>query len=155
MPGRLDAQYVAEDGTRRVPVMLHRAILGSFERFIGILIEHYEGAFPIWLAPEQAVIVNITDAQGEYAKEMTQSLQDKGFRVTSDLRNEKIGFKIREHSMSRVPYLLIVGEKEKESRTLAIRSREGEDLGNMSLAQVIELLSEGIARLGRNVAKTE
>jgi threonyl-tRNA synthetase len=129
--------------------------LGSFERFIGILIEHYEGAFPIWLAPEQAVIVNITDAQGEYAKEMTQSLQDKGFRVTSDLRNEKIGFKIREHSMSRVPYLLIVGEKEKESRTLAIRSREGEDLGNMSLAQVIELLSEGIARLGRNVAKTE
>jgi threonyl-tRNA synthetase len=135
--------------------MLHRAILGSFERFIGILIEHYEGAFPIWLAPEQAVIVNITDAQGEYAKEMTQSLQDKGFRVTSDLRNEKIGFKIREHSMSRVPYLLIVGEKEKESRTLAIRSREGEDLGNMSLAQVIELLSEGIARLGRNVAKTE
>jgi threonyl-tRNA synthetase len=135
--------------------MLHRAILGSFERFIGILIEHYEGAFPIWLAPEQAVIVNITDAQGEYAKEMTQSLQDKGFRVTSDLRNEKIGFKIREHSISRVPYLLIVGEKEKESRTLAIRSREGEDLGNMSLAQVIELLSEGIARLGRNVAKTE
>jgi threonyl-tRNA synthetase len=107
------------------------------------------------LAPEQAVIVNITDAQGEYAKEMTQSLQDKGFRVTSDLRNEKIGFKIREHSISRVPYLLIVGEKEKESRTLAIRSREGEDLGNMSLAQVIELLSEGIARLGRNVAKTE
>jgi threonyl-tRNA synthetase len=107
------------------------------------------------LAPEQAVIVNITDAQGEYAKEMTQSLQDKGFRVTSDLRNEKIGFKIREHSMSRVPYLLIVGEKEKESRTLAIRSREGEDLGNMSLAQVIELLSEGIARLGRNFAKTE
>ena len=155
MPGRLDAQYVAEDGTRRVPVMLHRAILGSFERFIGILIEHYEGAFPIWLAPEQAVIVNITDAQGEYAKEITQSLQDKGFRVTSDLRNEKIGFKIREHAMSRVPYLLIVGEKEKESRTVTIRSREGEDLGSMSLAQVVELLSEGIARLGRIVAKTE
>ena len=155
MPGRLDAQYVAEDGTRRVPVMLHRAILGSFERFIGILIEHYEGAFPIWLAPEQAVVVNITDAQGEYAKEITQSLQDKGFRVTSDLRNEKIGFKIREHAMSRVPYLLIVGEKEKESRTVTIRSREGEDLGSMSLAQVVELLSEGIARLGRIVAKTE
>ena len=155
MPGRLDAQYVAEDGTRRVPVMLHRAILGSFERFIGILIEHYEGAFPIWLAPEQAVIVNITDAQGEYAKEITQSLQDKGFRVTSDLRNEKIGFKIREHAMSRVPFLLIVGEKEKESRTVTIRSREGEDLGSMSLAQVVELLSEGIARLGRIVAKTE
>jgi threonyl-tRNA synthetase len=155
MPGRLDAQYVAEDGTRRVPVMLHRAILGSFERFIGILIEHYEGAFPIWLAPEQAVIVNITDAQSEYAKEITESLQDKGFRVTSDLRNEKIGFKIREHSMSRVPYLLVVGEKEKESRTVAIRSREGEDLGSMSLAQVVELLSEGVARLGRIVAKTE
>ncbi len=155
MPERLDAQYVAEDGSRRVPVMLHRAILGSFERFIGILIEHYEGAFPVWLAPEQAVVINITDAQGDYAKEMTKSLQDRGFRVISDLRNEKIGFKIREHSISRIPYVLVVGDKEKESRTLAIRSRTGVDLGSMSLDQVDALLSEDVARHGRIVAKTE
>ena len=133
MPGRLDAQYVAEDGSRKVPVMLHRAILGSFERFIGILIEQYEGAFPFWLAPEQAVVMNITDAQGEYAQEVTKSLQNKGFRVICDLRNEKIGFKIRGHSIQRVPYLLVVGEKEKESRTVAIRTRDGEDLGSMPL----------------------
>ena len=111
MPGRLDAQYVAEDGSRKVPVMLHRAILGSFERFIGILIEQYEGAFPFWLAPEQAVVMNITDAQGEYAQEVTKSLQNKGFRVICDLRNEKIGFKISGHYIQRVPYLLVVGEK--------------------------------------------
>jgi len=112
MPGRLDAQYVAEDGSRQVPVMLHRAILGSFERFIGILIEHYEGAFPAWLAPEQAVVLNITDNQAEYAKKVQESLQNNGFRVISDLRNEKIGFKIREHTLQKVPYLLVVGDKE-------------------------------------------
>src|SRR5690606_20215182 len=107
MPGRLDAQYVAEDGARRVPVMVQRAILGSFERFIGILIEHYEGVFPPWLAPEQAVVMNITDNQADYAQKVEKTLQDKGFRAISDLRNEKIGFKIREHTLQRIPYLLV------------------------------------------------
>ena len=155
MPGRLDAQFVSEDGSRSVPVMLHRAILGSFERFIGILIEHYEGAFPLWLAPEQAVMINITDAQAEYAEEITKSLQNKGFRVTSDLRNEKIGFKIREHSISRVPYLLIVGDKEKESRTVTVRSREGQDLGSLKLDQLVAMMNENAERRGRSVGKTE
>ncbi|MEH6637595.1 MAG: threonine--tRNA ligase, partial [Halioglobus sp.] len=129
MPGRLDAQYVSEDGSRQVPVMLHRAILGSFERFIGILIEHYEGIFPTWLAPTQAVVLNITDKQSEYAKKVEDSLKNKGFRVVSDLRNEKIGFKIREHTIQKVPYLLVVGDNEVESQTLAVRARRGEDLG--------------------------
>ena len=155
MPGRLDAQYVAEDGSRKVPVMLHRAILGSFERFIGILIEQYEGAFPFWLAPEQAVVMNITDAQGEYAQEVTKSLQNKGFRVICDLRNEKIGFKIRGHSIQRVPYLLVVGEKEKESRTVAIRPRAGEDLGSMPLEQIFSLFTEQTERRGRVFVETE
>ena len=155
MPGRLDAQYVAEDGSRKVPVMLHRAILGSFERFICILIEQYEGAFPFWLAPEQAVVMNITDAQGEYAQEVTKSLQNKGFRVICDLRNEKIGFKIRGHSIQRVPYLLVVGEKEKESRTVAIRTRDGEDLGSMPLEQIFSLFTEQTERRGRVFVETE
>jgi len=155
MPGRLDAQYVAEDGSRKVPVMLHRAILGSFERFIGILIEQYEGAFPFWLAPEQAVVMNITDAQGEYAQEVTKSLQNKGFRVICDLRNEKIGFKIRGHSIQRVPYLLVVGEKEKESHTVAIRTRDGEDLGSMPLEQIFSLFTEQTERRGRVFVETE
>jgi threonyl-tRNA synthetase len=155
MPGRLDAQYVAEDGSRKVPVMLHRAILGSFERFIGILIEQYEGAFPFWLAPEQAVVMNITDAQGEYAQEVTKSLQNKGFRVICDLRNEKIGFKIRGYSIQRVPYLLVVGEKEKESRTVAIRTRDGEDLGSMPLEQIFSLFTEQTERRGRVFVETE
>ena len=142
MPGRLDAQYVAEDGSRQTPVMLHRAILGSFERFIGILIEQYEGAFPFWLAPEQAVVINITDSQVEYAEFVTKSLQNKGFRVNCDLRNEKIGFKIRGHSMQRVPYLLVVGDKEKESGTVAVRTRDGEDLGSMPLDAVIALFKQ-------------
>jgi len=142
MPGRLDAQYVAEDGSRQTPVMLHRAILGSFERFIGILIEQYEGAFPFWLAPEQAVVINITDSQAEYAEFVTKSLQNKGFRVNCDLRNEKIGFKIRGHSMQRVPYLLVVGDKEKESGTVAVRTRDGEDLGSMPLDEVIALFKQ-------------
>ncbi|MGK2906345.1 MAG: threonine--tRNA ligase [Desulfuromonadales bacterium] len=131
MPGRLSAQYVADDGSRKVPVMLHRAALGSFERFIGILIEHYEGAFPVWLAPEQAVVLNITDNQADYAVQVTQALKNKGFRVVNDLRNEKIGFKIREHTIQKVPYLLIVGDREVETQTLAVRTRDGEDLGSM------------------------
>jgi threonyl-tRNA synthetase len=149
MPGRLDAQYVAEDGSRQVPVMLHRAILGSFERFIGILIEHYEGMFPTWLAPTQAVVLNITDKQGQYAIKVEESLRNKGFRVISDLRNEKIGFKIREHTIQRVPYLLVVGDKEVESQTVAVRARRGEDLGSMGLDALVAHLADDVARRGR------
>ena len=149
MPARLDAQYVAEDGSRQVPVMLHRAILGSFERFIGILIEHYEGVFPAWLAPTQAVVLNITDKQSEYAKKVEDSLKNKGFRVISDLRNEKIGFKIREHTIQKVPYLLVVGDKEVESQTVAVRARRGEDLGSMDLDAFIAHLTDDVARRGR------
>jgi len=156
MPGRLDAEYVAEDGSRKTPVMLHRAILGSFERFIGILIEQYEGAFPFWLAPEQAVVINITDSQADYAQKVTDSLKNKGFRVNSDLRNEKIGFKIRGHSMQRVPYLLVVGDKEKESGTVAVRTRNGEDLGSMALEEVVSLFESDAQRRSREmVTNTE
>ena len=149
MPGRLGAQYVAEDGSRQVPVMLHRAILGSFERFIGILIEHYEGTFPTWLAPTQAVVLNITDKQAEYARNVEDSLKNKGFRVVSDLRNEKIGFKIREHTIQRIPYLLVVGDKEAESGTVAVRTRHGEDLGSLDLDALSAHLAEDVARRGR------
>ena len=149
MPGRLGAQYVAEDGSRQVPVMLHRAILGSFERFIGILIEHYEGTFPTWLAPTQAVVLNITDKQAEYARNVEDSLKNKGFRVVSDLRNEKIGFKIREHTIQRIPYLLVVGDKEAESGTVAVRTRHGEDLGSMDLDALNAHLADDVARRGR------
>ncbi|UTW46012.1 threonine--tRNA ligase [bacterium SCSIO 12696] len=150
MPGRLDAQYVAEDDTRQVPVMLHRAILGSFERFVGILIEHYEGAFPTWLAPEQAVVMNITDSQAEYVEKVTDSLQNQGFRVINDLRNEKIGFKIREHTIQRIPYLLVVGDKEVENQTVAVRTRSGEDLGSISIDDFAKHLQEDIQRRGRS-----
>ncbi len=156
MPGRLDAQYVTEDGSRQTPVMLHRAILGSFERFIGILIEQYEGAFPFWLAPQQAVVINITDSQAEYAQLVAKSLQNKGFTVNCDLRNEKIGFKIRGHSMQRVPYLIVVGDKEIESSTVAVRTRDGEDLGSMSLDALIdrfELDTERRSRAFENTAE--
>ncbi len=149
MPSRLDAQYVAEDGSRQVPVMLHRAILGSFERFIGILIEHFEGIFPTWLAPTQAVVLNITDKQAEYAQKVEESLQNKGFRVVSDLRNEKIGFKIREHTIQKVPYLLVVGDKEVETQTVAVRARRGEDLGSMDLNAFVTHLTDDVARRGR------
>ena len=155
MPGRLDAQYVAEDGTRQTPVMLHRAVLGSFERFIGILIEHYEGAFPTWLAPTQAVIANITDKQSDYVAKVADSLKNNGFRVDADLRNEKIGFKIREHTIQRVPYLLVVGDKEVETQTVAVRARNGDDLGSMSLEAFEKLLAEDVARRGRIVVDTE
>jgi threonyl-tRNA synthetase len=148
-PGRLDAQYVAEDGSRQVPVMLHRAILGSFERFIGILIEHYEGVFPSWLAPTQAVVLNITDKQSDYARHVEESLKNKGFRVVSDLRNEKIGFKIREHTILKVPYLLVVGDKEVESHSVAVRARHGEDLGSMDLEAFVNHLTDDVACRGR------
>ncbi|MEE4202401.1 MAG: threonine--tRNA ligase, partial [Halieaceae bacterium] len=149
MPGRLDAQYVAEDGSRKVPVMLHRAVLGSFERFIGILIEHYEGEFPTWLAPQQAVVVNITDKQAEYAKSVEESLQNKGFRVVSDLRNEKVGFKIRELEIRKIPYVLVVGDKEMESGTVAVRARHGKDLGTMDLPTLVKTLTNDVERRGR------
>lgn len=149
MPGRLGAQYVDESGQRRTPVMLHRAILGSFERFIGILIEHYEGAFPLWLAPVQAVICNITDAQAEYVTEVEEFLQDRGFRAESDLRNEKIGFKIREHTIQKVPYILVVGDKEVENRTVAVRARGGEDLGSLSFDELNQVLTDGVTARSR------
>lgn len=149
MPERLGAQYVAPDDSRQVPVMLHRAVLGSFERFIGILVEQYEGAFPPWLAPEQAVVLNITDSQADYVREVTESLQNKGFRVANDLRNEKIGFKIREHTLLKTPYLLIVGDREAQARSVAVRTREGEDLGAMTLERFAELLGERVSQRGR------
>lgn len=149
LPERLDAEYVAEDNVRKRPVMLHRAILGSFERFLGILIEHYEGSFPTWLAPAQAVIMNITDNQADFVKKVEKTLRDKGFRAIADLRNEKIGFKIREHTIQRVPYLLVVGDKEVENQSLAIRTRDGKDLGVMSLDAFIEHLTADVARRGR------
>jgi threonyl-tRNA synthetase len=153
MPGRLGAQFVNEEGERETPVMLHRAILGSFERFIGILIEHYEGAFPVWLAPVQAVICNITDKQGEYVTKVQDLLRDSGFRVDADLRNEKIGFKIREHTLNKVPYLAVVGDKEVENNAVAVRTRKGEDLGTLSLEAFEQLLADDIQRKGRT--KTE
>ena len=152
LPERLDSEYVAEDNVRKRPVMLHRAILGSFERFLGILIEHYEGSFPTWLAPAQVAIMNITDSQADYVKLVEKTLRDKGIRVIPDLRNEKIGFKIREHTIQRVPYLLVVGDKEVENQSLAVRTRDGLDLGVMTLEAFIEHLTADIARRGRNIS---
>jgi threonyl-tRNA synthetase len=140
MPGRLGAEYVDDDNTRKVPVMLHRAILGSLERFIAILIEQHSGAFPLWLAPVQMVVMNISQAQEEYAVQVAQSLQLAGFRVHSDLRNEKITYKIREHSLQKLPYQLIVGDKEMAAGLVAVRTRQGEDLGQMSVAAFVERL---------------
>ncbi|MDQ2069210.1 threonine--tRNA ligase [Natronospira bacteriovora] len=151
MPERLGAQYVAEDGEKKTPVMLHRAILGSLERFIGILIEEYAGNLPTWLAPTQVVVLNITDRQAEYAEKIAETLQNQGFRVESDLRNEKIGFKIREHTIQRVPWLVVVGDREMETDQVAVRTRTGEDLGSMSREAFAETLREDIARLGRRL----
>ncbi|NOT89271.1 MAG: threonine--tRNA ligase [Lysobacter sp.] len=137
MPGRLGAEYVDEHSQRRHPVMLHRAIVGSMERFIGILIEHHAGQFPAWLAPIQAVVMNITDAQADYVDEIRKTLMNQGFRIAADLRNEKIGYKIREHTLQRVPYLLVVGDREKENGLVAVRTRAGEDLGSMSIADFL------------------
>ncbi len=149
MPGRLDAQFVAEDGSRQVPVMLHRAMLGSFERFIGILIEQYAGDFPAWLAPTQAVVMNITDTQSDYTLNVVNSLNSKGFRVESDLRNEKVGFKIREHTLQKVPYLLVVGDREVENGQVAVRARNGDDLGAMTIDEFGLLLAENVGKKGR------
>ena len=149
MPGRLDAQFVNEAGEREVPVMLHRATLGSFERFLGILIENFAGAMPPWLAPQQAAILNITDKQAPFCQEIEEKLTKMGFRVAADLRNEKVGFKIREHTIQKVPYLLVVGDKEVESNTVTVRTRSGEDLGNMSVEAYAELLQNAVAEKGR------
>lgn len=142
MPGRLDSEYIAADGSKQVPVMIHRAILGSLERFIGILIEEYAGAFPVWLAPLQAVILTISEKQEAYAKEAEKFLKKQGCRVKADLRNEKIGLKIREHTLERVPYLLVVGGREVEQGTVAVRTHQGEDLGSLSLADIAHKLVE-------------
>lgn len=148
-PGSLGAHYIAEDNSKKVPVMLHRAVLGSFERFIGVLIEHHAGAMPAWLAPEQAIILNITDKQAEYCTQLQESLKNKGFRVSADLRNEKIGFKIREHTLQKIPYLLVVGDKEVESGTVAVRKRGGEDLGTMTFEDFCNHLSHDVSSFGR------
>lgn len=149
MPGRLDAQYVAEDGSRQVPVMLHRAVLGSFERFIGILIEHYEGEFPLWLAPQQAIVAPITDKQAAYAQQVADQLTAAGFRVSTDLRNEKIGFKIREHELAKTPLIMVVGDKEMMSSTVAVRGRHGADMGIMNVDEAGVLMSGMVAQKGR------
>jgi threonyl-tRNA synthetase len=140
MPGLLDAEYVAEDNSRRVPVMLHRAVLGSMERFVGILVEHYAGAMPLWLAPIQAVVLTISEGQSTYAQAVAERLKSAGYRVQADLRNEKISYKIREHSLQKLPYQLVVGEKEKVAEKVAVRTRAGEDLGQMSLDQFLARL---------------
>ena len=149
MPGRLDAKYIADDGSKQVPVMLHRAILGSLERFIGILIEEYAGAFPTWLSPRQVVVMGISEHQAEYAKKITKELQNKGFRADIDLRNEKIGFKIREHTLRRVPYLVVVGDREAQDNAVAVRTRKGEDLGVMTLDKFAQTLQKDVASRGR------
>ncbi|MBX9810703.1 MAG: threonine--tRNA ligase [Burkholderiales bacterium] len=149
MPGRLGAEYVAEDNTRRVPVMLHRAILGSLERFIGILIEHYAGAMPVWLAPVQAVVMNISEHQADYAGQVTKMLKEAGLRAEADLRNEKISYKIREHSLQKLPYQVVVGDKEVAAQMVAVRTRKGEDLGQMTLRDFVSRLKTEAGKRGR------
>ena len=148
-PTRLEAYYIAEDSSKKVPVMLHRAILGSFERFMGILLEHHTGKLPVWLAPTQAMVMNITDRQDGYAKEITQFLKKQGIRAKSDLRNEKIGYKIREHTLACVPYLLVVGDREAETRTVAVRTQQGMDLGILPIDECQALINKAIAMRGR------
>jgi threonyl-tRNA synthetase len=149
MPPRLGAYYIAEDSSKKVPVMLHRAIVGSLERFIGILLEHYAGKLPVWLAPVQAIVINITDRQAEYAEEMVGFLKKQGIRAKSDLRNEKIGFKIREHTLQCVPYLLVVGDREVQTRTVSVRTLQGTDLGSLPVEKCLALIGEAVARKGR------
>jgi threonyl-tRNA synthetase len=140
LPGRLNASYIGENNERLVPVMIHRAILGSMERFIGILTEEYAGFYPTWLAPTQVVVMNITDNQSEYVAKVTEKLSAAGIRVKADLRNEKIGFKIREHTLRRVPYMLVCGDKEVEAGKVAVRTRRGKDLGSIDVTEIIEKL---------------
>jgi len=151
MPDRLGAKFVGEDGDRHVPVMIHRAILGSMERFIGILIEHHAGRFPAWLAPIQAIALSITEHHGPWAKEVAEILKNQGFRCDADLRNEKIGLKIREHTLQRIPYLLVIGEREMGNRTVAVRAQSGADLGEMSLEQFTDRLRNEVAQRGLSI----
>ena len=144
LPGRLDASYVAEDNSRRTPVMIHRAILGSIERFIGIITEEYAGFFPAWLAPTQAVVMNITDSQAEYVQQVVKTISDAGLRVKADLRNEKVGFKIREHTLRRVPYMLVCGDKEIAEGKIAVRTRKGADLGTFKVEEFAEILKNQV-----------
>jgi threonyl-tRNA synthetase len=145
MPERLDAEYVGEDGARHRPIMLHRAIVGSLERFIGILVEQHAGALPTWLAPVQVAVLNITDAQADFAQEVAKMLKNQGLRVSLDLRNEKITYKIREHSMQKLPYILVVGDKEKAAGAVAVRARGNQDLGVMPLQAFCEKIASDIA----------
>ena len=155
MPERLDAEFVNENNERETPIMLHRAILGSFERFLGMLIEHYAGWMPVWLAPQQVVVMNITDKQSEACQNVVAELQNAGLRAISDLRNEKIGFKIRERTLERIPYMLVLGDKEVESGQVNVRTREGENLGVMSVADFIELVQKAVDQKGRLQPKTD
>ncbi|HAT6957617.1 TPA: threonine--tRNA ligase [Legionella pneumophila] len=148
MPARLEASYVAEDGSKQTPVMLHRAILGSLERFMGILIEHYAGKLPLWLSPVQAVVLTISEKQNEYAEKVSKTLQKRGIRANFDLRNEKIGFKIREHTLQKIPYLLVVGDKEVEHCQVAVRTRDGVDMGVMTIDTICDTLTQEIIRKG-------
>ncbi len=145
MPNRLGAEYVAEDNTRKVPVMLHRAILGSLERFIGILIENYTGAFPVWLAPKQVVVMNISRGQNDYAQLVHNQLKQNGIRASLDLRNEKITYKIREHSLQKLPYQVIVGDEEMNTDKISVRNRVGVDLGQMTVHDFVNTLKDEIA----------
>src|SRR5260370_6203978 len=151
LPVRLGASYVGEDGQKHTPVMLHRAMFGSLERFIGILLEHHAGKLPTWLAPVQVVVMGITNAQDEYCTQVAENLKNQGLRVETDLRYEKVGFKIREHTLKRVPFLLIAGDREVEARTLAVRTRSGKDLGNLQLEELAALLCDEVASRGRLV----
>jgi len=151
MPGRLEASYVDDCGDKQVPVMIHRAIFGSMERFVGILLEHTDARMPLWLAPVQAVVANITDAQAERAREVEVYLKEQGIRAVADLRNEKIGYKIREHTLQRIPYMLVVGDRELETGAVAVRTRDGRDLGSHPLEAVVSGLAEESASRGRFV----
>ncbi len=153
MPGRLGAEYIAEDGSRQTPVMIHRAILGSLERFMGVLIEHYAGNFPVWLAPIQVAVMNISEKQFSYAQKIGETLKKRGVRVKTDLRNEKIGFKIREHTLQKVPYLLVIGDKEVENNQISVRLKNGQDLGAMALSDFYGRLDSEVAKRGRIIAK--
>ncbi|MBT8142491.1 MAG: threonine--tRNA ligase [Gammaproteobacteria bacterium] len=150
MPERLGAVYVAEDNSKKTPVMLHRAILGSLERFIGVVLEHYAGNLPTWLSPTQITVMSLTDRTKEYAKTVSQALKKQGFRVETDLRNEKIGFKIRTHTLQRVPYMLVLGDREAEQESVAVRTRNGEDLGAMPLAELVALVAQDVQSKGRD-----
>jgi len=149
MPGRLGATYIAEDGSKQVPVMLHRALLGTLDRFIGVLIEHYAGNLPLWLAPVQIVLMNITDNQADFVQQVTHQLQEKGFRAQADLRNEKVGYKIRENTIKRVPYLAVIGDRELEQRQVSLRTQSGVDIGTLGLQELFDRLNSEVASLGK------